>query len=365
MSFHVINPKRERVVLSHAFRMWHTSQLRKYDMDLLCMGSALLNGFIIPAHQTQFTISHRCNTYCIDRAMPSTGIYLDSVAPHMHSTGRKMVVRHVRHNRELEHILEHPYMDYDHTVNIKFKRPVHILPGDIISIECTYETSGRNWTTMASIYKKNEMCFATFYYYPYVRDVPSACLNRLSYEALLNISGLQELEGYEQNYQNMIIRRPVQYNNTLLPDYIRAKKDWMSAEEIQNIILNSDNRMECYIVPRTDVQTSLEADYGSLLMGLWKESYCAKLQTTWKDQKCSLILYLVSDRNRNSSKHEDLINDILSVSQILLNSAKFLHILICRLICLSKRLGLFSNNWLTSLKVTACTVIVIPFSFLM
>jgi len=80
--------------------------------------------------------------------------------------GRKLTLRHFRDGKEL------PWLSSDHQYNFNYQqnRPLRemakVLPGDHLTYECQTETSDRNFTTLAGLSTRHEMCETFVWYYP-------------------------------------------------------------------------------------------------------------------------------------------------------------------------------------------------------
>jgi hypothetical protein len=67
-----------------------------------------------------------------------------------------MKTRHFRGEQELPWIINSENYDYTYQNFINLKKSVTLMPGDIISTECTYNSSSRNTTTLVIINLNND-----------------------------------------------------------------------------------------------------------------------------------------------------------------------------------------------------------------
>src|ERR1700761_5309711 len=76
-----------------------------------------------------------------NQTIPPEGIFATHAVLHLHTAGRKAVLRHIRNGVKLEPIAADNNYDY----NYQQARPVlperRILPGDTILMDCQYNTT--------------------------------------------------------------------------------------------------------------------------------------------------------------------------------------------------------------------------------
>ncbi|XP_021958935.1 DBH-like monooxygenase protein 1 [Folsomia candida] len=165
---HYDNPQRlEGIFVETGLIMHYTPKLRSIDAGILAIGQGVDISLTIPPNQDGFKVVGHCSPQCTQEALGPEGITVFGSMLHSHKSGRKMKTRHLRENIEL------PWIDFDNPYDFSFQQNKvllqtrQILPGDQLSVECTYSSIWRNGKPVIggrSSYE--EMCQSVLWYYP-------------------------------------------------------------------------------------------------------------------------------------------------------------------------------------------------------
>nr|XP_015922103.2 DBH-like monooxygenase protein 1 isoform X2 [Parasteatoda tepidariorum] len=167
LEFHYDNPQRHNGIFDHSgLRMYYTSKLRKYDAATLCFGSSVSPLAFIPPGQKEFVLAGHSDSMCIDPVMPKDGVKLLGILLHAHLLGRHLKARHFRNGTELIPLGDDKNYDFNYQEYRYYNEEVTILPGDQITVECTYDSSDRMEPTFGGESTREEMCLAFLLYYP-------------------------------------------------------------------------------------------------------------------------------------------------------------------------------------------------------
>eukprot|EP00004_Rigifila_ramosa_P007337 TRINITY_DN182_c0_g2_i1.p1 TRINITY_DN182_c0_g2~~TRINITY_DN182_c0_g2_i1.p1 ORF type:complete len:566 (-),score=123.84 TRINITY_DN182_c0_g2_i1:40-1737(-) len=173
LEIHYNNPEgMSGVVDQSGFRIHYTPELRTHDVGVLMVGpyTNLIN---IPAGESNFHISNECPTGCTSNKIPADGVRVFGVNLHMHLTGKKAWLQHIRGTTELPLLGDEPY--YDFAFQHSVARDVMLMPGDRMIMNCIYDTTERTAPTVGGEGTYNEMCFGFLTYYPYNPDLATYC----------------------------------------------------------------------------------------------------------------------------------------------------------------------------------------------
>lgn len=96
-------------------------------------------------------------TYTVPAAATVWGVF-----PHMHVTGRHLGVT-LQHAGATSCALDVERWNFDWQQAYFYTTPISASRGDVVSIECQYDTSSRDATTVFGEGTENEMCLAFFY----------------------------------------------------------------------------------------------------------------------------------------------------------------------------------------------------------
>ncbi|GIX78853.1 DBH-like monooxygenase protein 1 homolog [Caerostris extrusa] len=121
-------------------------------------------------------------------AIPPEGIRIFAVFLHSHLLGRQMKLRHFRNNIELPFIASDQKYDFNYQDYRYLPQEVIVKPGDHLTVECTYDSTGRNMTTFGGLGTLQEMCLAFVLYYPRISRARS--LSSATCDLVKSLAGL-------------------------------------------------------------------------------------------------------------------------------------------------------------------------------
>ena len=176
---------------SSGFRIFHTQNRRKFDAGTLSI--AIRPNFlhiIAPGFKRVISIAH-CTSDCTQKALGLEGINVFGVNMQTHSLGRKIKVGIVRSGEEIE-LVQESNLNSAYIENRVFAKVKKILPGDHISVECTYNTFKREQFTLGGDAVDEEICTATLMYYPKQEQLVS-CYSQSNIANLLKAIGIETL----------------------------------------------------------------------------------------------------------------------------------------------------------------------------
>ncbi|GIY34652.1 DBH-like monooxygenase protein 1 homolog [Caerostris darwini] len=167
MEIHYDNPaKVEGIIDQSGLRIYYTPKLRKFDAGTLMIGSTVSRRLIVPPGRKKYVVAGHSNPQCFDPALPKDGIQVLGLLFHAHLLGRHIKARHFRKYEELPPLGEDKNYDFNYQEYRYYQDEVRILPGDQVTVECTYDSRTRNFTTFGGESTREEMCLAFFLYYP-------------------------------------------------------------------------------------------------------------------------------------------------------------------------------------------------------
>lgn len=177
---------------SSGFRVFHTQTRRRFDAGTLAI--AIRPNFlhiIAPGFKRVISVAH-CTSDCTQKALAPEGINVFGVNMQTHSLGRKIKVGIVRNGEEVEPLAQESNLNYDYLENRVFDRVKKVLPGDHITVECTYNTFKREQFTLGGLSADEEVCMAQLMYYPKQEQLAS-CYSQSNIGNLLKALGIENL----------------------------------------------------------------------------------------------------------------------------------------------------------------------------
>ncbi|OTF75182.1 hypothetical protein BLA29_002319 [Euroglyphus maynei] len=193
---HYDNPElKSNVQDSSGLRLYYTENLRKYDADTATMGSVVDYRLIIPNGFENFTVSGHCSPECFRQKIPIKGLNVIAALPHGHKHLKRIIVRHFRGHDELPPIAEENNYDFNFQDFRRFNQQRIILPGDQITVECTYNTESLKRPILVSggLSTQEEMCMVFLVYYPRMKGVRT-CLSGLTPETVMKLSNIDQVQ---------------------------------------------------------------------------------------------------------------------------------------------------------------------------
>jgi Copper type II ascorbate-dependent monooxygenase, C-terminal domain/Copper type II ascorbate-dependent monooxygenase, N-terminal domain len=179
------------LVDSSGFRIYHTRNRRKFDAGTLSI--AIRHNFlhiIAPGFKRVISVAH-CTSNCTQKALAES-INVFGVNMQTHSLGRKIKVGVVRNGEEIEPLALEASLDAEHLESRVLEKARNILPGDHITVECTYNTFMRSQFTLGGESSDEEVCAATLMYYPRQEQLVS-CYSQSNVATLLSALGIESL----------------------------------------------------------------------------------------------------------------------------------------------------------------------------
>eukprot|EP00479_Gromia_sphaerica_P009695 TRINITY_DN417_c0_g1_i3.p1 TRINITY_DN417_c0_g1~~TRINITY_DN417_c0_g1_i3.p1 ORF type:complete len:530 (-),score=130.38 TRINITY_DN417_c0_g1_i3:126-1715(-) len=165
MEIHYDNPNLiPNIVDSSGMRFWLTEQLRPIDSGLIMAGQ-VVESISIPPGEVAFDTVGYCSSACT-QDLPPEGVTIFSNVLHAHIAAVAIKVQHIRDGVELPPVYDDQNYDFNYQQSYKIKPEVKLMPGDDLIVTCTYNTEGRNETTLGGESTREEMCFAYLSYYP-------------------------------------------------------------------------------------------------------------------------------------------------------------------------------------------------------
>ncbi|RCN38549.1 copper type II ascorbate-dependent monooxygenase domain protein [Ancylostoma caninum] len=123
---------------------------REFDAGIMEIGLIYSDANSIPPGQTAFPLTGHCVADCTSK-LPSGGIRVFGSQLHAHLSGRKIFTSHYRHGVKIAEINRDNHYS-PHWQHIVFIRPyIHVMPGDVLSTTCVYETLNKDVMTLVRI----------------------------------------------------------------------------------------------------------------------------------------------------------------------------------------------------------------------
>jgi hypothetical protein len=186
-------PVNKRTIFdASGFRIFHTKERRKFDAGTLAVGiEANFLHVLAPGFKRVISVGH-CTSNCTQKALPEDGINVFGVNMQTHSLGRKIKIGVVRNGEELAPIAQEFNLNSDYIENRVLSRVSRVMPGDHVSVECTYNTYERERFTLGGDSDDEEVCMATLMYYPRQEQLVS-CNSQTNIANLLKALGIEKL----------------------------------------------------------------------------------------------------------------------------------------------------------------------------
>nr|XP_053627758.1 DBH-like monooxygenase protein 1 homolog [Cherax quadricarinatus] len=166
---HYDNTRLERdVTVEWAMNIYYTEKLREIDASNMGLGHALLFSLTVPPKTPNWLVSGHCSSACTAAGLPEDGINVFTVFLHGHYLARAIRLRHFRDDVELPPLAVDSHYAADFQQSRRLTKEVKILPGDHLTVECDYDSSGQDSGTFTGWKARDEMCQAFIYYYPRV-----------------------------------------------------------------------------------------------------------------------------------------------------------------------------------------------------
>lgn len=193
LEIHYDNEAQHKVLDSSGLRIHYTNVVRIHDAALMGAGEMVSALHFVPPFQKQYTTAGYCSPECTKVMFPEDGIKIVSVLLHAHMAGRKLKLRHIRGNQELPVVAQENQYDYRYQQSRIVPGGRHILGGDSLLMECTYDTLSRLAPTLGGYAAHQEMCLAFILYYP--RISLAGCYSMTPAKEFFETFGVREFYG--------------------------------------------------------------------------------------------------------------------------------------------------------------------------
>ncbi|KAI1716514.1 DOMON domain-containing protein [Ditylenchus destructor] len=156
---------RDNLTDSSGIRITYTKNLRQHDAGIMEVGLIYSDANSIPPQQSHFPITAHCPSDCTQK-FPSEGINIFASQLHAHLTGKKLFTSHFRNGVKIGEINRDNHFS-PHWQHIQpLAKHIRVLPGDVLSTTCVFDTKNRNFWTWGGYGIEDEMCVNYIHYYP-------------------------------------------------------------------------------------------------------------------------------------------------------------------------------------------------------
>ena len=256
--------------------VYYTPELRKYDVGSLIVGYAVDVSQVIPPGSPAFVNSVHCDPACLhDYVPPADGALVFNVLLHAHLAARKMRLRHFRGGTELPWLDNNEHYQFNYQQSRPFRIPVPLRHGDQLTLECSYETTGRRNATFGGISTAHEMCEAYLLYYP-IGATSGYCGSHVPLPSVLRFFGVEAVEG---DMHDPLVSSPTQYSGRRFLDVVN-NSNWTEERKAawQQVSRFTPHTTNCFpAVARAHGATEGRLGYPSDLINVYEHvSSCKK-----------------------------------------------------------------------------------------
>lgn len=160
----------------------------------------------------------------------------------------KILVRHFRGKSELPYLAEENNYDFNFQDFQRFDEKRVILPGDQITVECTYNTESLERPMFGGLSTKEEMCMVFLVYFPRMKGVRT-CLSGLTPQTVMKLSSVGQVASIDENDMNPTVVLPREHANEKLSAYV-LESDWtfanLSEHELSYLIRYAPQKSQCF-----------------------------------------------------------------------------------------------------------------------
>jgi len=165
---HIDNPTHSNEIIDYGwgFRIWYTDRLMDTESAVIGL-YAFIPWVGLPPGKERYEIEGWCAAGCTE-PLPTGGINIYAVAPHMHAAGWEAWVTLVRDGIAIEEVYRMRAWDANWQ-GPRFRSEdkfVNVQPGDTLIANCAYNTVGREERTHFGEGYMDEMCMMYINYYP-------------------------------------------------------------------------------------------------------------------------------------------------------------------------------------------------------
>ncbi|KAL5491375.1 hypothetical protein EMCRGX_G016654 [Ephydatia muelleri] len=173
LQMHYDNPRLEtNIIDSSGLNLIYTSTVPQNEAGILNLGLLTSPLLMIPPKASAFTVRGICMPNCSSSYFPPTGITIFANLLHSHLAGVGITLRHMRWNKTCGAYQELPPIDQNLQYDFNFQQfttlpySVTVLPGDLLEVDCIYNTASRNNLSFGGEATTDEMCLSFVTYYP-------------------------------------------------------------------------------------------------------------------------------------------------------------------------------------------------------
>jgi hypothetical protein len=230
LEMHYDNPQEETgVQFTTGFDAYFSDELRENEGSIMMVGAHILPSLIIPPNSKDFVVAGHCSENITKQFIPPEGVNIVSINLHSHLAGRKMRIRHFRNNVELPWLQNDENYDFNYQQTRELAQEIKLMPGDHLTMECTYDTTWREDVTLAGESTRQEMCHAFVFYYPKIRL--NVCRSGNLLEYVWNGFGIEEIDPDNDYILDPTIKKPTMYANKTFSELLNSV-NWTSERRI-------------------------------------------------------------------------------------------------------------------------------------
>ncbi|XP_031312202.1 DBH-like monooxygenase protein 1 isoform X2 [Camelus dromedarius] len=247
LEVHYDNPTyKEGLIDNSGLRLFHTTDIRKYDAGVIEAGLWVSLFHTIPPGLPEFRSEGHCTLECLEEALEAekpSGIHVFAVLLHAHLAGRGIRLRHFRKGEEMRLLAYDDNFDFNFQEFQYLKEEQTILPGDNLITECRYNTKDRARMTWGGLSTRNEMCLSYLLYYPRINLTRCASIPDIMEQ--LQFIGVKEIYRPVTTWP-FIIKSPKQYKNLSFMDAMNKFK-WTKKEGLafNKLVLSLPVNVRC------------------------------------------------------------------------------------------------------------------------
>uniref|UniRef100_A0A914W9W3 DOMON domain-containing protein n=1 Tax=Plectus sambesii TaxID=2011161 RepID=A0A914W9W3_9BILA len=235
---------------SSAFRLYMTEKPRPVETGRFTVGVPVMPAVhVIPPKQQKFTTYAYCPSECTSKMTQPMNIFTGLL--HTHLLGVALRLRVIRKGVELKSDMKDDHYDFNYQSPVFLTKPIQLLPGDDLIVECTYDSTARDKTTYGGFGTDNEMCLAFLEYYPKRNKTTEGCMSFVDQTEVLQILGLKKDQfdlgpsgGFEINSMSVINQNK---QNVSLINWYKNDLKYTDAmvSKLQDFMKNSPQTVSC------------------------------------------------------------------------------------------------------------------------